>query len=256
MSLSRRTLLASTAAAPLVTGLIGPGRAEAAKSDAPAHHDGLRVTQLGHSCLLVETGGARILIDPGAFTPGFEQLSDLDIVLVTHQHVDHLDTTRLPALLKANPKAQLVTEAQTAAALKTIGIAAKPLHAGDRIPLGRTKITAVGGTHATIYRGIPAIGNVGVVVSTKGAATLFHPGDAYAVAPEGVDVLAVPLTATWAKISETIDFVRAVRPAELFPIHDSQAKPLGRDLYLSNVGQFLPDSAELLDLSDGVAHDF
>ncbi|HEV3505907.1 MAG TPA: MBL fold metallo-hydrolase, partial [Actinomycetes bacterium] len=32
----------------------------------------MRLTKLGHSCLLVEEGGARLLLDPGNLSSGFE----------------------------------------------------------------------------------------------------------------------------------------------------------------------------------------
>ena len=70
----------------------------------------MRITHLGHSCLLVETGAQRLLLDPGSFTPGFEDLEDLDAVLVTHQHVDHVDTERLPVLVAGNPGVRLLAE--------------------------------------------------------------------------------------------------------------------------------------------------
>ncbi|NUO91104.1 MAG: MBL fold metallo-hydrolase, partial [Dermatophilaceae bacterium] len=44
----------------------------------------MRVTHLGHACLLVEIAGRRLLIDPGTFSTGFEQLTELDAILVTH----------------------------------------------------------------------------------------------------------------------------------------------------------------------------
>src|SRR6266545_3097997 len=70
----------------------------------------LQIIHFGHSCVLVETGSARLLFDPGTFSHGFEDLRDLDAILITHQHADHLDIDRLPALIQANPQATLVAD--------------------------------------------------------------------------------------------------------------------------------------------------
>ena len=56
-------------------------------------------------------------IDPGNFSTGFEDVTGLDAVLVTHQHPDHLDPERLPALLRANPDARLIVDSGTAGQL-------------------------------------------------------------------------------------------------------------------------------------------
>ena len=49
----------------------------------------MRLTKFGHSCLLVEEGGARVLLDPGSFSEGFETLEGLTAVCVQHE-MDHL----------------------------------------------------------------------------------------------------------------------------------------------------------------------
>ena len=76
----------------------------------------MRLQKLGHACLMVEDG-ARVLIDPGSFSTGFEDLTGLTAILITHQHPDHVDVARLPALLAANPDALLHCDEGTARAL-------------------------------------------------------------------------------------------------------------------------------------------
>lgn len=61
----------------------------------------VQIIHFGQSCVLVEIGTARLLLDPGVYSAGFEDLSGLDAILVTHQHPDHLDLARIPALLTA-----------------------------------------------------------------------------------------------------------------------------------------------------------
>jgi L-ascorbate metabolism protein UlaG (beta-lactamase superfamily) len=192
----------------------------------------MRVTHYGHACLFVQTDAARVLIDPGIFSTGWETLTRLTAVLVTHLHPDHVDEEKLPQLLEVNPQARLLTEPELAAEMNKVGIEAGPLHPGDTVELGRVTLTGQGGRHAVIHDDIPRIGNVGMLLSAPEEPTLFHPGDAYEYAPEGVDVLAVPLNAPWAAFRETVAFTRAVKPRIAVPVHDGLLNQRGRGLYL------------------------
>jgi L-ascorbate metabolism protein UlaG (beta-lactamase superfamily) len=207
------------------------------------------ITHVGHACLLLETEGARVLLDPGAFTHGFEELTGLDAVLVTHAHLDHYDAERLPLLLEANDGARLIAEPEVAAELKRVGLEAEPLHPGESTSVGDLAVSAVGGLHAVIHDDVPRIGNVGLLFSGEGEPTFFHPGDSYETAPAGVDVLGVPLSAPWAALRETVDFLRSVAPAVAFPIHDATLSTIGRGLYLRNLSALAPEGTQVRDLA-------
>ena len=214
------------------------------------------ITHLGHSCLLVETGGQRILVDPGSFTPGFDEVTGLDVIMVTHQHPDHCDLQRIPALLEVNPQARLYAEPQAAAVMEGAGIAAEYTVAGQTLTFGRVQVTPVGELHALINEAWPRVGNLGLVVRTEGEPSLFHPGDAYDGEPGQVDILALPLNAPWTASRDTIAFARRISPRVCIPIHDALLSPVGRQLYLSQVGSLGPQAMELRDLSGGVPADF
>ncbi len=211
----------------------------------------MRITHLGHACLLVEvssaSGGVRLLIDPGAYSSGFEELTDLDAVLITHAHPDHVDLDRLRPLLEADDGVVLTAEPELAAQLGDLG--ARALHPGEhlRVGQGACDVEAVGGEHALIHPDIPRIGNTGLVVRAPGEPVLFHPGDSYATAPDGVDVLALPLNAPWAASRETVDFLRAVSPRVAVPVHDALLSPTGRRAYLGSLTALLPDGTRLHD---------
>ncbi len=81
--------------------------------------DALRVTMVGHACLLIQIAGLNILTDPvyspraSPFAnlgprrvnpPGipFDRLPPIDVVLVTHNHYDHLDTATLARLTQSH----------------------------------------------------------------------------------------------------------------------------------------------------------
>ena len=70
----------------------------------------MRITHLGHACVLVEMAGSRLLIDPGTFADDLTGITDIDAIVVTHQHADHLDPGRLPGLVAANPDAVVLCD--------------------------------------------------------------------------------------------------------------------------------------------------
>ena len=55
----------------------------------------MKITKYPQSCLLVETKGKKILIDPGTLKykeEYFDVWNSVDIILITHKHPDHCNT--------------------------------------------------------------------------------------------------------------------------------------------------------------------
>jgi L-ascorbate metabolism protein UlaG (beta-lactamase superfamily) len=218
----------------------------------------MRIAHLGHAAVLVETAAARLLVDPGNFSTDWHGLTDLDAVLVTHGHPDHLDPERLPALLAANPSARVYLEPSVLQQVRSGDLPplgdAQALAPGDQAAVGDVLVSAVGGQHAVIHRDIPRIGNVGYVLRSEGEPTFFHPGDALDTVPSGVDVLAVPAYGPWAALKETLDFVRAVGALEGFPIHDELLSDRGRSLVSGRLDAMT--GTRVVDLRGGATHQF
>lgn len=204
----------------------------------------MQITHLGHSAVLVEVSGVRLLIDPGNFSDAWHDLVDLDAILVTHLHPDHIDPAHAPALIAANPQARVLVEPGV---IEAVGLErAEPITADTSVELDGVRVRAVGGLHAVIHRDIPRIGNVGVVVSAEGEPTFFHPGDSLATTPSGVDVLAVPAYGPWAAMKETVDFAREVAAVEGFLIHDGLLNERGWSLVFHRIKDMTP--CRLVDL--------
>jgi L-ascorbate metabolism protein UlaG (beta-lactamase superfamily) len=195
----------------------------------------MQLTHLGHAAVLVETAGARILIDPGNFSTAWHEVVDLDAILITHLHPDHIDPEHVPALIAANPGARVLVEPGVATTYALDR--AEPIAADTSLAVGGLTVAAVGGLHAVIHRDIPQIGNVGLMLSAEGEPTFFHPGDSLASVPGGVDVLGVPAYGPWAAMKETVDFVRAVGAGQGFCIHEGLLNERGWALVFNRINE-------------------
>jgi L-ascorbate metabolism protein UlaG (beta-lactamase superfamily) len=174
----------------------------------------MMITHLGHACVLYATAADRVLVDPGTMS-AFADLRDLTAVLVTHEHADHVDVPAVVALLAANPAATLVCDERTAVAFES-AVVARP---GDVLTVGSVSVSVLGGTHAPVYGDVPDCPNLAYLLD-DGA--LLHPGDSFFVPSGPVQCLAVPIDGPWLKLSEAVDYVKAVAPAEVLPIHEGE----------------------------------
>jgi L-ascorbate metabolism protein UlaG (beta-lactamase superfamily) len=204
----------------------------------------MKLTKYEHSCVLVEDDAARVLIDPGNFSHGFEELTGLTAVLVTHQHPDHVDLQRLPAVLERNPDALVYADPGTAELLAEAGIACTAVRSGDHIDVG-TRVDVYGQQHAVIHPDIPVVANVGYLVGGR----FFHPGDSFTAPDIDVEILGLPTAAPWQKISEAIDFLRTVAPVTAIPIHQAiLAKP---EMYYGHFQRLGPSGTDLRVVDPG-----
>ncbi|MFG1920310.1 MBL fold metallo-hydrolase [Cryptosporangium sp. NPDC048952] len=210
----------------------------------------MRFQKFGHACVLVEDADARVLIDPGAFAQGWEDLRDLTAVLVTHQHFDHLDLDRLPALLEANPDAVVHTDQGSAGVLAEQGVRAEGVAAGATFTLNGLTVEAIGVDHAVIHPDIPVIPNVGYLLGGR----FFHPGDALTVPKQPVEILGAPTAAPWLKLWEAIEYVRAVAPRVAIPIHEKVAA--FPQMYYQNMTNLAPERTAVEIIDDGEVREY
>ena len=128
---------------------------------------GLRATWLGHSTVLIEIDGLRVLTDPvwgkraspstlvgpKRFQPvpvALKAMPQVDVVLISHDHYDHLDYPTIRALVKTD--VPFVTSLGVGAHLQAWGVPAERIFELDwwetwRFPTGDLEITAAPSQH-------------------------------------------------------------------------------------------------------------
>ena len=179
------------------------------------------VTRWSQSCVRLDGHGRSLLIDPGEWTED-ATFDGVDAVLLTHDHPDHADPTRIGAA-----GCPVIAPAGSVVP----GVDLEFVAPGSSRDAVGFHVDVVGGEHARVVDDVPLGANVGYVVD----GWLYHPGDALHLPHVPVDLLFVPVHGTWLKLAEAVAFVRAVAPRRSVGMHDGQLNELG----LASVNRWL-----------------
>ncbi len=144
----------------------------------------MKLTWLGHSACHLAIAGKSVLIDPffkgnAKFPADFEpSLEQVDAIIVTHGHADHLgDTERLAKAFDAT----VIAMFEICVYLGARGVErTDPMNIGGTIDHGGLKITMVNALHssALVEDGKPiTMGDPAGVVIKSSEKTVYHAGD-------------------------------------------------------------------------------
>ncbi|HSX30713.1 MAG TPA: MBL fold metallo-hydrolase [Candidatus Saccharimonadales bacterium] len=173
----------------------------------------MKVTKLGHSCLLVEMPSPvnrTALFDPGTLsTVNVTALQYLDDIFITHADYDHFDASLVQELVAKFPEVRITTTPEVVAKLKEQGITAS-----SDAPEGVAFFDSPHELIRPLYAFDPAQ-EIGVHYLNK----LSHPGDSHSF-HETKDVLALPVTAPWGHPVRATELALELKPRYIVPIHD------------------------------------
>jgi L-ascorbate metabolism protein UlaG (beta-lactamase superfamily) len=214
----------------------------------------MKITRYAHACLLVEINHARIITDPGKWnnTPN---ASNVDSILITHEHQDHCDVEQLKTIIAKNPSARTITHEAVGAVLTEAGVAHETIENGESVDVKGVSIESCGIEHAPIYGNVSPCRNTGYVIGGE----LFVPGDALQDIPhKPIRVLALPTGGPWMRPSEAIDYAKKVKPEVVFPIHDAVYTQEYRGELIPRIigGNLESFDIKFVDIAPGATHEF
>lgn len=183
----------------------------------------MTITKLGHCCLVVEVKGVRFMTDPGNYSTRQTEVKNIDAILITHDHQDHLHVESLKKVLENNPAAKIYTNSGVSKILTEEKIAHEIVEHGQSVVVKDVRVEGWGTEHAYIYKTVTLVMNTGYSINDK----FFYPGDAFTIPRHRVDVLALPVSAPWMHLGEAIDYAIKVRPRICFPVHDGNCVRAG-----------------------------
>lgn len=179
----------------------------------------MKITKFGHCCFLIEEQGIKILTDPSVFSDLGNDLLDIDVILFTHKHQDHLNIESLRKILKNN-NSEIFTNSSVGKILSAEGIRYQTLEDGQKISIRGIEIEAFGNEHEEIYQDMNKVQNTGYLIAEK----LFYPGDAFYNPEKNIEILALPVAGPWLKIKDAIEYAKLIHPKICFPVHDGFIK--------------------------------
>lgn len=166
----------------------------------------MKITKLGHSCLLVEMPDRTALFDPGQLSKvNVESLQYLDDIIITHDHFDHLDEVLVQQLVDKFPKVRVKTPSTLVPKIQNVS----------------TETDAVEGVEIfkAPHEGHPPFLNPPENIGVHYLDMLSHPGDSHSFT-ETKPILALPVTAPWGSTDTAVQLALQLKPQHILPIHD------------------------------------
>jgi len=198
-----------------------------------------RICWLGHACLLVESDGKRVLIDPFLTgNPAAATTADkvqTDCILVSHGHGDHVGDT---IDIAKRTGADVVANYEISEWLQKKGL--KKVHGqqhggGHGYPFGRVKLTLA--FHGSvlpdgIYGGNPC----GFLITFKDGKKVYDAadtglfGDMSLIGDEGIDLACLPIGDNYTMgPDDALRAVKLLRPRKVVPIHYNTWELIAQD---------------------------
>jgi len=186
-------------------------------------YKGVKITWLGHDGFRIQNGHV-VYIDPFQIQDGGPKA---DIVLVSHEHFDHLNIDDLKKVV--SPNTTIVAHAQSKAELSKLKVKeTKIVKPGDKIKIGELDVEAVPAYNLNKFREPGKVfhpkedGKLGFILTMKGV-RIYHTGDSDHI-PEmkGLrpDIALVPVSGTYVMTSqEAVKAVEAIDPKVVIPMH-------------------------------------
>jgi L-ascorbate metabolism protein UlaG (beta-lactamase superfamily) len=187
----------------------------------------MEIKKYRHACLVLTKNNESLVIDPGGWSDDFVVPENVVGVVVTHEHGDHFDLSKLREILAAHPSIYIYAHVDIVAQLGDLTERGVPVSVGEETQVGSFSLRFTGGTHATIHPDYPVCANLGVLVD---GGELYYPGDSFALPGCAINTLAVPASAPWMKIAEAMDFITTVKPKTCFPTHNAILSEQGHAL--------------------------
>jgi len=178
------------------------------------------VTKYAQSCFLLDYKGLKILIDPGiycyaqGFTPA--EWPKVDVVLLTHSHLDHTRPEAIQVIdRKSHPR--VLANQEVARTLSEYAVHAEVLKPKDRITVKGVTITGVWQIHGELPNRMPKPEVIGFLIDDA----FYHPGDTVATDdPPYADVVAVPICGQVTMDPfEAAGWVKLIKPRFTIPMH-------------------------------------
>lgn len=183
----------------------------------------LKMTFIAHGTLMFTFGEKVIHIDPvSMFGTDYSILPKADLILVTHEHGDHLDVKTIQAISTADTT--IITNQASAKNLP----AATVMKNGDTQTVLGIAIEAIPAYN--LEKQFHPKGNGNGYLLTFGDKRVFVAGDTENVleikALKDIDVAFLPMNQPYTMTPEQVaDVARAMQPKVLYPYHFSQTDP-------------------------------